>query len=195
MITGMTRMIKVIAACFLIGLSSFQCAHAIQLQDLLEKVASTTEKSASFSETKTAYFLKKPVISKGILEFSSPSTLIKRMTHPKSLEQKVEADVLSISRGGEHQRTMSLNSEPELALGINAILWVLSGNFNKLDDSFHITFADNPEEWTIELLPKNPQLAGKIAIIILKGLDANINLINIEYSNGNTVKTVIYGHR
>ena len=195
MIIGAIRMAKVAAVCLLIALSSLQSADALQLQELLEKVAYTTEKSASFTETKTAYFLKKPLISKGTLEFTSPSTLIKRITHPKKLEQKVEAGVLTIRQNSEQSKTISLKSEPELALGINAILWVLSGNFNQLDDSFNITFLDDPESWRIELRPKSPQLVGTITNIILKGLDANINLINIEYTNGNTVSTAIYGHR
>lgn len=194
MIIGTTGMVKLTAACFLIVLGSFQSVYAIELQGLLEKLASTAEKSALFTETKTAYFLKKPVLSKGTLEFSSP-VLIKRITHPKSLEQKIEAGVLTIRRDSQLQQTISLNSEPELALGINAILWVLSGDFNQLDDSFYITFIDNPDNWTIKLLPKDPQLAGTIASINLKGLDANVNLIKIEYSNGNTVTTVVYGHR
>ena len=195
MIIGAIEMTRVIAACLVIVLSGYQSAYAIQLQGLLEKMASTTEKSALFTETKTAYFLKNPLVSKGTLEFKSPSTLIKRITDPELLEQKIEGGVLSIYQGTNRKKALSLTPNYELAVGVNAILWVLSGSFDELNNNFHITFIDDVNNWTIELVPKDSELISKIAIILLKGTGGNINLIDIQHSNGNSIKTVLYGHQ
>ena len=47
----------------------------------------------------------------------------------------------------------------------------------------------------MELVPKDSELISKVAIILLKGAGGNINLIDIQHSNGNSIKTVLYGHK
>ena len=176
-------------------LSGYQTAYALKLPELLQHVSSKPERFAQFTEAKMAHFLEKPLISKGSMEFKSPSTMIKRMTEPEILEQIIEGDVLSIYQGAARTKTQSLSANSKLALGINAARWVLSGNFEMLEKNFLANVNGDFNSWTIQLSPKDLELKEKIKVMLFTGADQNIQQIIIEQPNGNSITTDLYEHR
>ena len=188
-------MTRVFTFIFVLMLSGYQTAYALELAELLQNISSTPEKFALFTEAKMAYFLEKPLISKGYMEFKSPSTMIKRMTEPEMMEQTIEGDVLSIYQGEQRRKTQSLSANSKLALGINAVRWVLSGDHEMLETNFQAIVNGDLNSWTIQLSPKDLELKEKIKLMLITGADQNIQQILIEQPNGNSIKTDLYEHR
>ena len=174
---------------------SVKNVYAIELQTLLNDIANSPEKSAHFTETRRAYFLDSPLVSKGSIEFKAPDSLIKRLTHPKMVEQRIEGDVVSLTQSEGSINVISLSAHRELALGINAMRWVLMGNMLALKETFELTLKEYKQLWQLELAPKNPDDISYISNISLIGKSNHITKINIQHTNGDTTKIEIYDHK
>ena len=169
-----------------------------ELSELLSKIANSPERQADFIETRTAFFLESPLITKGILKFKTPTTLIKIITFPEKSVQRIEDDILSVisNQDKENIKIISLSSQPELEIGINAIRWVLSGNYELLNKSFKITYKKNKRinkpNWLITLVPKDSKLRETINTVLISGEKTHISQIDIIQLNGVSIKTELY---
>jgi hypothetical protein len=167
----------------------------MELHDVLKSIASTKDKFAYFTETVTASFLDKPLVTKGTLEFKAPATMIKHLLEPDKIEQRIEDDMLSISDNKKEDNTISLSSSPELAAGINAIRWILSGNESALDHNFNITFNNVVYQWTVKLIPKDDEVSAVISSIVVSGEKERIKQIKITHVGGDVITTDLYEHK
>jgi hypothetical protein len=183
-------MSKFITAIFLMVIS--QSVTAISLDSLINKISRTAETPRHFTEKRTADFLAAPVITKGSLEFKAPNTLVKRTTQPDKTEQRIEGDVLLIYQDGEIKETISLLSYPELAIGINAIRWMLSGDLISLHNHFIISVENHDNQWLIMLTPKQPEVISEILSLSFIGSNDTITHIEVKQSNGDLIKTELY---
>jgi len=186
--------INLVIAFLLIANTSFAVEN--DLSKLLSTIASSPDKIAQFTETRTAIFLETPLISKGTLEFKAPSTMIKVITSPEKVEQRIIGDELFIINDDydEEPLSISLSSQPELELGVNAVRWILSGNYKALESEFNILFESIKSDWIITLQPKDNELLENILNIIVSGSKNNILNISIKQNNGESLITELYDH-
>jgi len=176
----------------------------LTLSELLSTIASSTEKTAKFTETRTADFLAIPLTSNGILEFIAPATLIKKIQSPDNMQQRIVGDVMTLiteplNDSGDveqfdNNQTVSLSSYPELEIGINAIRWVLSGNVAALNESFQVVYTHTKENWQLTLNPKDVDLLISIQNIIIKGKAKHIIQIKIIQNKSESITTDLYEH-
>lgn len=185
-------MIRFLIVGVFLMLAGTHSVFATELQGVLRSIANKPVKSSYFTETRTVYFLENPIVTKGNLEFRPPDTLIKRIMHPELIEQHIEGEILTIYQGGNIKNTISLAKKSELATGINAIRWVLSGNLLELNKHFDVKFDNNNSNWMIDLVPSDPEVAMNIDRISISGNDDDITNINIRQVNGDSIKTDIY---
>jgi len=164
----------------------------MDLHEILEELSRTPVRTAYFTETLTAGFLEKPVISRGSLEFIAPSTMIKRITYPEVAEHRIVDDVLFINQGGEVKRTIPLASHPEISVRIYAIQWILSGNIVALKNNFDVIFSKTGNLWRIELAPDDSEFDSGITNIIVSGKDDRIRKFEIKQANGVVLSTELY---
>ncbi|MDT8371963.1 MAG: LolA-related protein [Gammaproteobacteria bacterium] len=188
-------MIRLIITTMMLVLTGSQLVSAAELEEVLSEIANKQVRLSAFTEIRTAYFLERPVISKGTLEFKLPGTMIKRITEPESIEQHIEGDVLTIRQDGEIRHEISLSQNLEISAGINAIRWILSGNISALNQNFAIKFDSDNGDWRIKLLPKDTRVSIEIESLLILGNNARISLINIEQTNGDSIKTILYEQR
>lgn len=169
--------------------------YAQKIDELLEEIAISPKNKVHFIETRTAYFLDEPLISKGNMEFKAPTTLIKRFNLPEIMEQRIEGNTLSIRHHDGSENVVSLNSNKELAAAINAIRWVLIGDLNSLEKEFSLSYKYIEKKWTIHCVPKDIEVLNTISQIILTGEDSRISQIKVKQSNGDVIKTDLYEYK
>lgn len=165
---------------------------ALELTSLLNDIAIKTQRTTSFTETKTAFFLDKPLISKGILKFIAPSTLYKKTTFPAISGQRIKANELAILNPNTPLKTTTLSLYPKLEISINAIRWVLSGNIKAIQQNFIVILTGSKQNWTVQLKPQDEQLQQEITNITFNGQAKNITGFIIKRSNGDEVHTELY---
>jgi len=187
-------MIKFFSLCSILFATNASVAFGLELSALLVDISKTPEKFSRFTETRTSHFLSKPLVSKGNLEFKAPAILVKKLTYPEKSEQRINGDMLSITNNDSNTQTISLSTYPELEIGINAIRWVLSGDFANLKNSFDVTFKEYKQLWQLHLRPKNIDVIKKVKNITLIGKGTNITTVNIVHSNGDLVIMDLHGH-
>ena len=182
-------------SCIIILLNSYQYASAMEMQEILKLLSATPVKFAQFSETRTSYFLENPLVTKGSLEFKAPATMIKRMQEPEEIVQRIDGDVLSISNGNELNNTVYLSSNTDLAMGINAVRWMLSGDESALNQNFNITFNNVVHQWSVKLVPKDSSVSDVITSILITGEKDFIKQIKVTHANGDSIITDLYDHK
>ena len=187
-------MIKFFCLCSIIFSTNASVAFGLELSELLVEISKTPEKFSRFTETRTSNFLSKPLVSKGNLEFKAPAILVKQLTYPEKSEQRINGDMLTIINNDSSTQTLSLSTYPELEIGINAIRWVLSGDFVNLKKSFDVTFKEYKQLWQLHLKPKNIDIITKIKNITLIGKGTNITTVNIVHSSGDLVIMDLHDH-
>ncbi len=192
MIFGMIMRNKISSYSALFLLLISQQVYSLELSGLLNVIAITTQETRSFTETKTAFFLDKPLVSKGALTFIAPSTLYKKITFPNSSGQKIQGDEISILSPNEPLKTSTLSAFPKLALSINAIRWILSGNVDAIQQNFKVLLNGSLQNWSIQLIPLDEQLQQEIPNIVVSGRSKNITSFNVKRSNGDEVRTELY---
>jgi len=200
----LSQIASVIAVIFCIVFFNTVYSETVKLSDLLTAIASSSEKTAQFTETRAADFLAVPLVSTGLLEFKAPDTLIKKVTSPNKMQQRIIGDELTlitetVNDSGEidefdNSQVLSLSSYPELEIGINAIRWVLSGNLVDLQKNFKVIYANNNEGWQITLHPKDAEILERIQNLIIIGKAQHITQIKITQENGESLITDLYEH-
>lgn len=185
-------MIKLILVFSVFYVSSIEQVKSLELPELLTSIAKIPTRSVGFTETRTAEFLEKPLLSIGYLEFHAPASLIKKISYPEKIIQSIKGNTLTIYQNDKIQQTISLSEYPQLAIGVNAIRWVLSGNINAINQNFKVTFRDNKKQWWLILAPSDPEILEHIASILLVGKSTNIIRIELKQSNGDSIITELY---
>jgi hypothetical protein len=166
-------------------LNTFANSDTLDLISLLKNIELQKSMKVNFVETSNAFFLSEPTISKGILEFKKPTTLIKNIHTPEQSLILIKDNILFIN--GEEK--LDLNEQPILAMPINTIIWLLNGNFIQLTNNFYIQYINNNQKWKIELTPKVPEILAEIEKITIFGNKEFIDDINILKANGDTINT------
>lgn len=160
------------------------------LTDRLNGFASQKNLQGSFVEMWSASYLSEPLVTQGKLFYKAPDQLIKIIERPDAIVQTIESDQLTIKRD-EDLRTLQLSEQPTLAAGIYALRSVLQGSKKNLKQYFNLRFNEFDSGWTLKLLPKQPVVAEKIKVIILRGTDNKIQQVRIQYHNGDSLRTEI----
>lgn len=188
---------------FIVGLSLLwfcpSIALSMELPELLRQISKDPVKQAHFTETRTAFYLNKPLISKGNLHFTAPDKMQKHYTDPDDLLQSINGDNLVLKAAKKTEQSLSLRAQPELALGINAIRWLLSGNLDKLKQHFELQYQqptnDQNNDWKLILIPRELAMQDYIAAVHVRGKLEHILQIRLLSPNGDSITTDLYEHR
>lgn len=169
-------------------------ARTAELPELLQNFSKSPVKQASFIETRSVFFLDKPLTSKGRLIFTAPDKMQKIYTEPNEILQRIDGDNLTISTAKEPERSLSLLTHPQLALGINAIRWLLAGDLDKLQEQFKLQYQTDEHSWHLTLVPHSLAMLDYIAAIHISGNTMDILQIRLISANGDSITTDLYDH-
>ena len=168
-------------------------AHADLLDNRLASFAKESHRKAEFTETYTASYLNKPVMSEGRLEYQSPGLLTKTITSPVSVIYTVSDGVLRVKRGTDVKQ-LDLSTQPEIGLGINALLDLLRGNRASLEKQFWVSYQideRNPLQWKLTLIPRDEKLVQRISRVSMDGESNLLKQVTMDYGNGDSLVTRI----
>lgn len=170
-------------------------AHADMLDHRLASFAKVTQRKAEFTETYTASYLDKPLVSQGLLEYRAPDHLIKIISTPKPVRYSIQHNIMTITWGQDVQQ-IDLDKQPLLGMGINALRDLLQGDRGDLEARFHTAYdpAVGDGLWQLSLTPRDKALSKKIQRVVMRGRGNQLQEVRMEYGNGDRLVTRITGH-
>lgn len=172
-------------ACGLLSMvASLHCAAAdISLQQLMQQLAARRHAHASFVERKSLAVLKRTLESSGELIYEAPDRLLKRTLKPKAETLQLENGMLSAQRGARTYR-MALRDSPDMAPFIDTIRATLAGEMPTLQRTYELEFRSTGGNWTLLMVPREPQLARVFARIRIDGAGDLLREVIIDTADG-----------
>ncbi|MDQ0038303.1 outer membrane lipoprotein-sorting protein [Variovorax boronicumulans] len=158
-------------------------AWAFDLPELMGLLAKQKSGEARFTEQRFVHGLEGPLDASGTLSFEAPDKLVRRTLSPRTETMAVDGNTLTLSRGGRN-RTLALDSMPELLGLVEAMRGTLSGDGATLQRYFKSTVTGAPSKWTLDLTPMDSRLAAQVRSIRISGRASDVLGLEMEFIGG-----------
>jgi outer membrane lipoprotein-sorting protein len=173
------------------GLLALACGAApaqegglAQVMRLLSAVQASTVR---FSETKRMAALSEPLVLSGRLSYLRGGRIEKDVETPYRERIVIDGDsmlVESPARG--ESRSYSLRASPAAWAFAEGLRATLRGDLATLERYYRTSFSGGVEDWTLELAPRDDEMARYVRSIEFRGRRADIAQISVNEAGGNT---------
>jgi hypothetical protein len=153
------------------------------LQQLMQELAQRKHGEVNYQETDYLAVLERPLKSSGVLIYDAPDHLEKRTLQPKQQSLILEGDELTVRRGRRTYR-LQLSAYPQVAPLIDAVRDTLAGNEAALEKVFKVRFTGTAEDWQLELVPLDEDMARKVRRVQIGGAHDQIRSVEILQVGG-----------
>ena len=143
------------------------------------------ESSVSFEETTYSSLLTEPLIVRGTLRFTPPSTMEKEVVEPYRERYLIEGDRVTFESERKHvKKTISLEDYPPLRSFVEAFRATLTGDVAQLKKVYETTVEGTSRQWTLLLRPHDPVGRSMVDYLLLSGSEGHIATIAIRAPDG-----------
>lgn len=160
-------------------------AAGFDLQALMQQLAQVRSGQAVFEEDRRVQQLDQTIRSSGRLSFIAPDTFVRETLKPRHERMAVVGNQLTLSRG-DRSRTTLLDSVPEAVVIVEAIRGTLTGNRATLERYFDTNLQGNPEQWQLELVPRDARLRGQVSYLRVSGRQHEVREVRMTMADGDT---------
>ena len=145
-----------------------------------------------FVELRGSPLLKSPLRVEGQYRRPDDDTLVRAVRAPYVETTTIRGGEATIERGGKARR-FSLSRAPELQ-GLQASFGaMLSGDRARLERFYTLDAQGTRQAWTLQLVPRDKQLATKVRDIVLRGRGAVLRCIETRPVKGDLQRTLLAG--
>lgn len=159
-------------------------------------LAGVKQVESTFVEKKQSGFLKDDLVLSGTLRFTAPNTLEKHVLSPFDEMITIDHDRITIERQeGDSIERLVQTIPPAVRTIIDSVRATLAGDQTRLERHYEIEVSGHHQSWSLQLLPKEPELkkylrvitidgmAEKIIRIVTEEVDGDRSVIEITYEN------------
>ncbi len=158
---------------------------------LMAEMHSVHQASARFTEQRFVQMLKQPLQSSGRLIYNAPDRLQKETLAPAPSELIVNGDRLTVQRPDGKQRDLSLAEVPEIGALVESIRATLAGDAATLSRYYIPTLAGTPNDWLLQLEPRDERLRKLLAVVRIQGEGTSIRTIETMERDGDRTEMAI----
>ncbi|HEX5306800.1 MAG TPA: LolA-related protein [Dyella sp.] len=162
-----------ICALLLIGLLSlptWATESAPEAQALIASLGRPAPARTAFAEARFMKLLDRPLVVSGELAWLGDDQLQRTVTAPRAERFTIADGEVTQERAGHAPRHFSLKHAPQLQGLLDSFVALLSGNPERLAESFLIERSGlDAGRWTLTLTPRDPRVASKVASIRIDG--------------------------
>ena len=148
---------------------------------------------ATYTEEKRLALLALPLQSKGRILFLPPGYLFRAVEAPEPATLRITPDELR-TQDRDRQEVVDLKRSDTVRLFVTSLVQVFAGNEAVLQKAFTVAFtpdATNVRAWSLELQPKEKQLAQLMKSLVLRGEGEVVTTIEVIDPNGDRTTTRI----
>ncbi len=155
-----------------------------QVMRLLSAVQASTVR---FSETKRMAALSEPLALSGKLSYLRGGRIEKDVATPYRERIVIDGDSMRIeSPARGESRSYSLRASPAAWAFAEGLRATLGGDLAALERYYRTSFSGGVEDWTLELAPRDDEMARYVRSIEFHGRRADIVQISVKEAGGNT---------
>lgn len=153
------------------------------LPQLMSSLAQRKHGQVTYEETDYLAILDRPVKSSGVLIYDAPDHLEKKTLHPKQQSLSLDGDELTVQRGHRTYR-VQVSAYPQVAPLVDAMRDTLAGNEAALERLFKVGFSGTAEQWQLQLVPLDKEVARKVSRVQIAGAHDEIRSVEILQVGG-----------
>lgn len=189
MIGGLRQIGRVAIACIVLlaGADGFaQDPPSTELVKVMQLLAQVKSSEARFVEQKSIASLTRPLTLSGRLSYVRGGRVERYVQAPYEERLVVDGDTLvveNISRG--EILTVALRSHPGAWAFVEGLRATLGGDLATLERYYRTGFSGNVDAWTLELVPRDEQMARQVQSMRFRGRRAAITAIQVDEAGGN----------
>lgn len=172
-----------VAALLALATATLQAAE-LDEEALLASLARPAPEATGFVEVRYSALLVAPMVISGQLEHRADGTLVRRVESPFHETTELRGENVVVEREGNRPRRFSLDRAPELRGMLASFGALIKGDRAQLDRYFAMTASGSDDAWTIELEPRDPKLARRLAKIRVDGEDDRARCFTMTEPDG-----------
>lgn len=160
-------------------------SSAWTVEQVVASLKEGREPSVSFEEATYSSLLTEPLVVRGLLRFTPPSTLEKEVLEPYRERYVIEGDRVTFESERKHVKTtISLDDYPALRSFVEAFRSTLTGDVAQLKKVYETTVDGTSRQWTLLLRPYDPAGKSMVDYLLLTGSEGRIATIAIRAPDG-----------
>jgi hypothetical protein len=143
------------------------------------------EPSVSFEETTYSSLLSVPLVVRGLLRFTPPSTLEKEVLEPYRERYTIEGDRVTIDSDRKRlKKTIILDDYPALRSVVESFRAGFTGDAARLTQLYDTSLDGTRHRWTLVLRPRDPAGRSMVEDIVFSGSEGRLSTIVIHAADG-----------
>ena len=159
--------------------------EAWTVEQVVASLKEGREPSVSFEEATYSSLLTEPLIVRGVLRFTPPSTLEKEVLEPYRERYVIEGDRVTFeSERKRVKKTISLEDYPALRSFVEAFRASFTGDVARLKQVYDTTVEGSSRQWTLLLRPRDAAGRSMVESLTLSGSEGQIATITIRLPDG-----------
>jgi hypothetical protein len=155
---------------------------------LMERMRASTGVFARFTEKKEVALLSEPLLSRGVLFFAPPETLLRLTTAPADVRLLLNGDRVQLRDAAGSDR-FDLAANTAASQFVENFLVLFSGNLVELRARYKLEFAINDDDWRLDLRPTRAPFNKLVASVALEGRGEILRTIEIREIDGDSTVT------
>ena len=164
------------------------------IEQLMQSLAQVKSAGGRFVERKYLAILTAPLEFSGILVYTAPNRIEKRILLPKPETMIIEQDRVTLETPSRNQRrTLALGDYPIMRAFVESIRSTLAGDAQTLARFYRISLEGNPDKWRMSLAPIESSMQAVVRQILIGGSQSRINTIEVIEATGDRSVTTITG--
>ncbi len=144
---------------------------------------------STFAENRWFNVRKTPVVLRGEMRHTAELGLSLRYTEPK--EQLMVVDEKGLLLRDEKGRTRKMAADPKAPRMDTALLPVLRFDLPELLALFTLHAARDGEDWRLDLVPRTPELARSLSVVVVEGAGQAVRRLEFRRSAKQRVEVLI----
>lgn len=160
--------------------------------ELMALLATAEGSEQRYTETRELAFLESPEVSRGRLSFFPPDRLVKQVEIPDPSRYEITGDTMTISRPGQADQVVNIDTHPLLRIFVDTLRAVLTGDLKSLDHHYSLKLTGTRSAWQLHLSPLDSQLAVSIESLTINGRDKYIELMVTQEQGGDRTTLTLH---
>jgi len=172
-----------------------QSSNVWTVEQVVASLKEGRESSVSFEEATYSSLLTEPLMVRGVLRFTPPSTLEKEVLEPYRERYVIEGDRVTFeSERKRVKKTISLEDYPALRSFVEAFRASFMGDAAQLKKVYETAVEGTSRQWTLLLRPHDQAGKAVVDYILFSGSEGHIGTIAIHAPDGDrSVMTIRRG--
>lgn len=174
-------------------LSGAAAAATFDADWILQAVARPAPSRTVFVELRESPMLKQPLRLQGEYRRETDGRLVRQVNAPYAETTTLAGGEAVVERAGRAPRRIALSQVPELMAVQAGFGALLAGDRELLRKTYDVRVDGTREQWTLQLLPRDPRLARSLARIDLHGRGAELRCVESHPAKGPPQLTLMAG--